>query len=263
MLSPAALVEAAAAAGLRTIAVTDHDTVDGLVEARAAALHLGLTFVDGIEVTAIEHGRDVHVLGYFFDPSSEGLKAFLAAQRADRLRRVRGMLERLAAVGAPVDAEPILRRATVDGRSVGRPHVAEALIAAGHVRSFSEAFDRYLARGCAAYVARAGASAADVVRRVADAGGICSFAHPATTKMDELLSALATAGLAAVEVRHPDHDAETEARYRALAKEHGLAMSGGSDFHARPSDDPSRGRRGLGSIDLPRADFEGLLARRP
>ena len=258
VLSPPALVAAAAAAGLATIAVTDHDTVSGLGEARHAAQRLGVTLINGIEVTAVDSGRDVHVLAYWFDPDHHELTAFLERQRADRVRRVREIAERLDAAGVPIDAEPILRGAEVGGRSVGRPHVADALLAAGHVATINEAFDRYLGRGCAAFVPRHGASPAEVVRTIAAAGGICSLAHPGSTKLDERIGPLAAAGLAAIEVAHPDHDPAAEQRYRRLAAQLGLAVSGGSDFHGE-----GRNHRSvLGGVTLPPADFQHLRGHR-
>jgi 3',5'-nucleoside bisphosphate phosphatase len=259
VLSPTALVEAAAAAGLTTIAVTDHDTVAGLEEARTAAEAHGIRLVPGIEVTAVESGRDVHVLGYLFDAGSPGLSEFLEGQRADRIRRVREMSARLEGAGVPIDTEPIIRLAGARGRSVGRPHVADALVAAGHVSSVNDAFDRYLGRGCPAFVARLGAPAGDVVRIVTAAGGICSLAHPGTTRVDELIPSLAAAGLAALEATHPDHEPATEQRYRAVAAQLGLAVSGGSDFHGGIR----HHRSALGLVTLPPHDFQDLLSRRP
>jgi predicted metal-dependent phosphoesterase TrpH len=258
-LSPAALVDRARAAGLTTIAVTDHDSIAGLAEARDAAARCGLTLVNGIELTAVEHGRDVHVLGYFFDPADRPLNDFLELQRVDRVRRVRVMTERLAAAGARIDPEPIIRQAVAQGRSVGRPHVAAALLAAGHVQTVNEAFDRYIGKDGPAFVARLGATATEVVRLVMSASGLASLAHPGTTKMDDLIPGLAAAGLAALEVRHPDHDPGAEQKYRALASRLGLAVSGGSDFHG----DARHHRTGLGAVTLATADYAALLARRP
>lgn len=258
VLSPMALVAAAAAAGLTTIALTDHDTLGGVAEARHAAERLGVTFVNGIEVTAVEAGRDVHLLAYFVDPGNQVLAAFLERQREDRVRRVREMSARLAAAGVPIDGERILDAARTGGRSVGRPHVADALVAAGHVATVNDAFDRYLGNGCTAFVPRYGTSAADVVRTVTAAGGLCSMAHPGSTRMDELIPALASAGLAALEAAHPDHDPATEQKYRALATRLGLAVTGGSDFHGEDRNH----RSALGSVALPPADFTHLLARR-
>lgn len=257
-LAPTDLVALAAASGLTTIAVTDHDTTAGLPDARAAAERAGLRLVDGIEITAVEHGRDVHVLGYFFDPANEELRTFLHDQRADRLRRIREMSVRLASLGAPIDLEPHLTSAARQaGRSIGRPLVADALVEAGHVRDRAEAFDRLLAIGRPAFVPRRGAPVADVIRIVRGAGGVTSLAHPGLTGIDDAIERFAAAGLDALEARHSDHDPLAEARYRRLAARLGLALSGGSDFHA----DPSHHAAALGIVTLPVEDFATLEAR--
>jgi len=257
-LAPADLVRLAAASGLTTIAVTDHDTTAGLAEARAAAGAAGLRLIDGIEITAVEDGRDVHVLGYFFNAEDDGLRAFLRDQRADRLRRVREMSVRLASLGAPVDLEPHLEAAARQaGRSIGRPLVADALVQAGHVRDRAEAFDRLLAVGRPAFVPRRGAPLEAVAGIVAAAGGITSLAHPGLTGIDERIARFAAAGLDALEARHSDHDPSVEARYRRMARGLGLAVSGGSDFHA----DPSHHAPALGIVTLPPEDFAALEAR--
>ena len=257
-LPPAQLVERAAAVGITTLAVTDHDTVAGLAEARAAAEPRGMTFVNGIEITAVEAERDVHVLGYFFDPEHEGLQRFLQAQREDRVRRVREMTARLAALGLPIDADPLVQLGLESGRSVGRPHVAAALVSAGYVRTRDEAFDRYLERSGPAFVPRRGAPVAEVVRVLAAAGGVASLAHPGLTQVDELIPGFARAGLAAIEARHSDHAPHTEERYRQFARTHSLAVSGGSDFHA----DGGHHQGGLGRVTLDPADFAVLRSRR-
>ena len=247
----------AARAGLTIIAITDHDTVAGLGEGRRAAEPLGLTLVDGIEITAVEDGRDVHMLGYFIDPDDPPLAAFLAAQRADRIRRVQEIGLRLAALGCAVDVTAVLDAARLQGRSVGRPQIADALIAAGYALDRDDAFDRFLGQGGSAFVPRRGATAADVVGVIARAGGIASIAHPGLTRRDDLIPSLAEAGLAAIEARHSEHDAEAERHYRALARRFGLAVSGGSDFHTE-----HEGRTPcLGSVVLPRDDFDALAAR--
>lgn len=255
---PAALVGRAADAGITTLSLTDHDTIAGLDDARAAASARGLTLINGIEITAVDSGRDVHILGYFFDPSDAPLKTFLVTQRDDRIRRVHEMAERLAQLGAPIDTAPLLAHGRDGGRSVGRPHVADALVAAGHVRSRDEAFARFLSHGGPAFIPRKGAPPEDVVSVITSAGGVASLAHPGLTAIDDLIPRLAAAGLQALEARHTDHDPATEARYRALAASLGLAVSGGSDFH----DDGGRRRCGLGSVTLSPADFALLQARR-
>lgn len=252
-LSPSELVLEARAAGLSIISITDHDTTAGYDAARAAARDAGVELVPGIEISAVADGRDVHVLGYFIDTASAGLVAFLDRQRHDRLRRVRLMGERLAALGVPIDIDPILADAA-RGRSVGRPQIATALAAAGHVRTRDEAFDRFLQFGGAAYIPREGTAPEQVVAIIHAAGGLASLAHPGVARCDHRIPSLASAGLDAIEVRHSDHDAATEARYRAEAHARGLLVSGGSDFHGATGHRISR----LGVVTLPQEDF-GLL----
>jgi len=251
-LTPATLVARAAGAGLRIIAITDHDTLDGLPEARRAATTHGVRVIDGVEITAVEDQRDVHMLGYFVDPAHSGLRDFLSTQRADRVRRVRAMASRLATLGFPIDVESLIAAAVLKpGRSIGRPQIAAALVAAGHARDYADAFDRLIGADGAAYVPRQGARPDDVIEIVRRAGGIVSMAHPGVTRLDHIIPRLAAAGMAALEVRHSDHDALAEQHYRALAAEHGLAVSGGSDYHG----DTGHRAAMLGAVVLSVEDF--------
>jgi 3',5'-nucleoside bisphosphate phosphatase len=256
--TPADLVARAAAAGVTVLSVTDHDTVAGCADASAAALDAGLTLIPGIEVTAVLDDADVHVLGYFFDTGSPVLAAFLAEQRLRRVDRVRHMIDRLASSGIRLDADVILAPGIEDStRSVGRPWIARALVAAGHVRNTNEAFDRWLSKGRPAFVPRAAAAPAEVIARLHEAGGIASMAHPGLMGLDDRIPEFAAAGLDAIEVYHTKHDDKAVARYRALADRLDLAMSGGSDFHA----DDMHGGLGPGSVALPRQAFDGLQRR--
>jgi predicted metal-dependent phosphoesterase TrpH len=253
-LPPADLVRRAVAAGITVMSVTDHDTVAGLHEARIEAAIDHVTFVGGIEITAVHEGRDVHILGYYFDPSDAALIAFLERQRVQRVDRVREISERLRGLGAPVDAEAMLRWvAERPGTSVGRPTIARALVEAGHAASFQDAFDRFLATGQPAFVPRRGSSAQDVVEVVHRAGGIASMAHPGITKQPELLASLVAGGLDGVEVYHSDHTPPVRAELTVYAARHRLLVTGGSDFHGDDGRD-----RPLGGVTLPRADFERL-----
>ena len=255
-LAPRELVARAAAAGLRTISITDHDTTAGFAEASSAAQAHGITLIPGIEITAVDAERDIHVLGYFFDPESRPLAEFLTAQRTDRLRRLREMADRLNAMGFDVRAD-LLIAASDPARSVGRPAIADALVRAGYASDRDDAFRRLIGRGSAAYVPRCGVSPADVVRMIGDAGGIASLAHPVLAGIDDQIPTLAASGLAALEARHSDHPPDVEARYRALASSLGLAVSGGSDFHGPEGPNAVA----LGRVTLDAADFHDLTAR--
>ena len=256
--SPAELVARARAAGVRVLSVTDHDTVAACDPAREACDTAGIEFVTGIEITAIREGVDVHVLGYFVDPESSDLLAFLAEQRTRRLDRARGMIARLATLGMPLDADAILQPGIDNaGISIGRPWIARALMASGHVATVGEAFERWLSRGQPAFVPRAAAAPEEVVARIHAARGLASMAHPGVVERDEWIAALAAAGLDALEAYHSDHDAATTARYVALARRLHLDVTGGSDFHA----DDAHGPAAPGAVSLPREEFERLKVR--
>jgi predicted metal-dependent phosphoesterase TrpH len=255
--TPEELVRTAAAAGLTTLAVTDHDTTAGVVAARSAAVEIDVEVVTGIEITAVLDGRDVHILGYFFDDAWPELVTFLAAQREDRRRRVDAMVERLRALGAEVDQPEIDQQAADSHKAIGRPAVARALVAAGHAKDVADAFDRFLAEGRRAFVPRHGASPADVIALLARAGGVASFAHPGKMNLDHTLPDLATAGLVGLEVFHPDHDPEAVDRYTRMAKTLNLIPTGGSDYHG-----PKSGRADcLGVVGLDDAAYAEFVTR--
>jgi predicted metal-dependent phosphoesterase TrpH len=257
VLAPSELVTQAVRAGITTLSVTDHDTITGLDEARVAASHYGVGFVTGIEITAIERGRDVHMLGYFFEPGNPLLRAFLDRQRAERRRRIVDITARLTELGYPLDVAGILDATHgSQGRSLGRPALADALVAAGHVNSRSEAFDLWLGEGKPAFVPREGPRPFEVIDMIHQAGGLVSLAHPGLLKMDDIIDGLAAQGLDAVEARHSDHDPAVEIHYRNVAARLDLAVSGGSDFHGEDGR-----QRELGEIVLPQSDFARLSAR--
>ncbi|HEX7085809.1 MAG TPA: PHP domain-containing protein [Vicinamibacterales bacterium] len=262
-LAPDALARAAWEAGVRTLAVTDHDTTAALAPARQAMAAWGIRLIEGIEITAVESERDVHVLGYFITPTAPGLARFLARARAGRIERVRAIAERLEQLGRPIDLPRLLKDALVQpGRSIGRPAVADALVRAGHAASRQQAFDEWLLPGRPAFVPRSGPSVPEVIATIREAGGIASLAHPGVTKRDDAIAAWAEAGLDALEAYHSDHAPEDTDRYLARARELGLLVTGGSDFHG---EDEARGRpverrRRLGAVTLPPADFERLEA---
>jgi 3',5'-nucleoside bisphosphate phosphatase len=256
--SPAELVARASAAGITVLSVTDHDTTAGCDAAAAACAAAGIEFVPGIEITAMRDGGDIHILGYFLDSHSRPLLEFLARQREQRIARVRSMIERLARYGIALDADAILQPGIDDpSKAAGRPWIARALVASGHVQTTDEAFDRWLARGRPAFVPREGASPAEVFAQIHAARGVASLAHPALIQRDEWLDDFAANGLGAIEAYHTDHDPEATSRYLAEAKRLNLAVSGGSDYHA----DDSHGASALGSVSLPREEYERLKLR--
>ena len=260
-LAPAQLVARVAAAGLTTISVTDHDTVAAIAEVTEAANGVNIRVVPGIEITAVDDGRDVHMLGYFFDPFSTTLAAVLERQRALRVARVEAIGERLAALGMPIDVEKVLLAAAVrPGSSVGRPQVARELVRAGYVTSVQDAFDKWLATGRPAFIPRTGPSPAAIVDTIHGAGGVASMAHPAVTRRDELIAPLVEHGMDAIEVYHSDHSPEDQQLYKAMAQRLGALVSGGSDFHGDDTTlNPSRTRRSsLGVVSLPPNAFAAL-----
>jgi 3',5'-nucleoside bisphosphate phosphatase len=256
--NPSELVGLAWDAGIRTMSVTDHDTVAAVPQSAALASTCGIDFVPGIELTAVWGQRDVHILGYFIDPASRRLGEFLEGQRADRIRRVRAMADRLASLGKPLNADALVSSSAGDeGHLIGRPMVAWALVCAGHVADIRQAFDELIGEGKPAYVPREGASPAEVIALVSEAGGIASLAHPGVLGCDDLIPELAASGLAALEAYHSDHDARTTEHYLSLARAHGLAVSGGSDYHG----DEKYRMAGLGRVTLPAEHLAALAAR--
>ncbi len=256
--SPDGLVDRCADVGLRVISVTDHDTRAGEAAARARALERGIEFVSGIEITSVHGGKDVHLLAYNLAPHVPELDALLAEQRRLRVDRAREIAERLARAGAPIDIDALIASASqASGKAVARPQIAQYLIAAGHVSSVGEAFDRFLGENCDAYVPHQGASPATVVALVSSGRGVTSLAHPGRLNRDELIPDLVDAGLTCIEAYHSTHDATAQAHYLDLARRHGLLVTGGSDYHG----DGTRHADCFGVVGLEPAAYERLKER--
>lgn len=232
--TPAELVRNAAAAGLDVVALTDHDTTRGYAEA-VAALPEGLTLVTGAELSCRVDGVSLHMLAYLFDPEEPALLAERELVRDDRVPRAQAMIAKLNALDVPVTWEQVERIA--QGGSVGRPHVASALVELGVVPTVSDAFtEEWLADGGRAFVEKHETDPFEAIRLVKGAGGVCVFAHPAAAKRgrtvpEPTIAALAAAGLDGIEVDHMDHDEATRARLRGLAAELDLLVTGSSDYH--------------------------------
>jgi predicted metal-dependent phosphoesterase TrpH len=237
---PAEVMARARAAGLDAVALTDHDTADGHAGARQA-LPAGLTLVPGMELSCRQDGRSVHLLAYLFDPSEPLLAAECARIRAGRQDRARAIVSRLAELGAPVTWEQVT--AIAGGGVVGRPHIARALLASGAAASWDEAFGpRWLGHGGRAHVTRYAPAPEEAVALVRGAGGAAVLAHPraggrALRMTDESIAALAAAGLAGIEVSHPEQTPADRAALTALAEDLGLVATGGSDDHGTQTSD--------------------------
>jgi len=255
--TPEDLVERCWSKGIRTMAVTDHDTMAGVEATQRAASARGMTCLPGIEITSVHGGKDVHMLAYFLPPDTPGLQPMLVAQRAQRVNRAKEIASRLEKLGAPVDVDAMVEAAAGSGKSLARPQIAQALVAAGHVASVAEAFDRYLGEDSPAFVPHTGVSPAEVVALVLSGGGIPSLAHPGYRPKDEIIPGLVDAGLVGIEAHHSSHDAAATAHYLDIAKRHGLLVTGGSDFHGPGT----RREEFFGVINLPQADLDALLAR--
>ncbi|AEY91530.1 MULTISPECIES: PHP domain-containing protein [Streptomyces] len=232
--TPAELVRNAAAAGLDVVALTDHDTTRGYGEA-IGALPEGLTLVTGAELSCRVDGVSMHLLAYLFDPEEPALLAERELVRDDRVPRAKGMVAKLNALGVPVTWEQVERIAA--GGSVGRPHVASALVELGVVPTVGDAFtEEWLADGGRAFVEKHETDPFEAIRLVKAAGGVSVFAHPAAAKRgrtvpESRIAEMAEAGLDGIEVDHMDHDADARDRLRGLAKELGLLVTGSSDYH--------------------------------
>jgi predicted metal-dependent phosphoesterase TrpH len=256
--TPEQLVQHARAAGITTLAVTDHDTMAAVPAVAAAAKAAGLGFVPGIEITSVSAGKDVHVLGYFLEFETPGLSELIADQRRRRVGRAQEIGERLARMGAPIDVPLLLAKAdSQSGKAIARPQIAQALIDAGHVSTVAEAFDRYLGESCGAYVPHTGASPEEVVELIIAGGGTASLAHPGYTKQDGIIPRLVEKGLAAIEAYHSSHDSEMTTRYLDMARTFGLAITGGSDYHG----EGTRRSEFFGRTHLPEGDYLRFLER--
>lgn len=257
-LTPTELIDLAYKNGVRIYALTDHDTVDGLPEAfTAAEKYPDLTLIPGIEMSTDVPGNEVHILGHFIDWHDADFLVTLKRLQASRLGRAEKMVARLSELGKPVAWERVLEFAG-EG-AVGRPHIALALVEAGHVESTNQAFDLYLSRTGPAYVDRDRLEPENVVGLITEVGGLCTLAHPrelhAAGSLDDLLRRLKDAGLTAMEVYYQDYRQDEIATFGQMAKRFDLLPLGGSDYHAlgRPEE------KEPGDIPLPDDAIEAYM----
>lgn len=233
---PAEVARLARAAGLDGIFLSDHDSTAGLAEARAEGARIGLEVFAACEVSTYWHGAPVHVLAYLIDPQHARFAEEMRWIREGRVMRAEKMVEKLRELGVPITIDRV--RAIARGESIGRPHVAQALVEAGIVPTTPDAFTKeWIGDGGRAYIRKRVLEPVDTVRLIVEAGGVAVLAHPVwieretDRKIEELIHPCLQAGLGGIEVAHPDHDETWRARYRAMADHHGLIKTGSSDYH--------------------------------
>lgn len=254
-LDPERLVHRAAERGVRVLAVTDHDTVEGLPAAQNAAEEHDVQLLAGVELSVTEKDEEVHLLAYAIDPGHNALGEHLRSFREARRQRAWEMVDRLRRHGLTVDDElatSIFRETS----AVGRPHVAAALVQAGHVESSRQAFDQYLSRDGPGFVPKPSVPAGETIAVVHEAEGIAVLAHPGHWTKGARIRRLIDCGLDGLEVIHPSHDASLRGYYERLATGYDLLMTGGSDYHGTNRDEPNR----LGHCGLSRAQWERCRA---
>jgi hypothetical protein len=244
--------------GLEAVAVTDHDTVEGLDEAVATGSSAGVEVVPGVEISADFPAGSLHILGYFFDFKSSLLLKRLAVLQDARAERNPKIVRKLQALGFAISFAEVEQEA--GSGLVGRPHFAQVLLKKGYVKNMQEAFDKYLKKGAAAYEEKFRFPIPEAISMIADAGGIPVLGHPVTlscngSQLETNIKAWKQLGLQGIEVYYSDHDAAQTGQYAALARKYGLIATGGSDFHGGVMGN------GMGSVDVPWAVWEGLCRR--
>jgi 3',5'-nucleoside bisphosphate phosphatase len=252
-LEPEALVEHAHERGVDVLALADHDSVGGAAEARGAAIHFGMTLIDAVELSAVADSRDVHILAYFVDPGSQSLARLLRRLREARRARAEVMIAALNDAGYTMSFDDVL--AIAAGGTLGRSHVARALMGAGHVDSIQQAFETLIGRDKPFYIRKHSASPQEVIATVRELNAIPVIAHPGITDVDDLIPEMVGAGLLGIEAYHADHTPEQMRHYADMAAAYHVLVTGGSDFHGPGAPNPD-----VGSVYVPVADVEALLA---
>lgn len=263
---PEQVVELAASAGCRAMALTDHDTFAGLPAARARARERGIEFVPGCEVSCAYRGGNAHVLVHFVEEGHGPLHEELARLRQDRVARNRKLVDRLAELGVPIDYEVLVAEAARED-SLGRPHVAAVMVRMGYADSIPDAFDRWLGEGRPGYVPKARVSPAEIAALAAASGGVATLAHPLSfgvepDGLEDVAAELAAAGFAGFESYYGSYAPETRSMLVAVARRHGLVPTGGSDYHGTVKPGLQVGT-GEGDLEVPDSVLEELAARRP
>ena len=239
---------------LAAIALTDHDSVEGCQDTARACAAVGIEFIAGTELTAEQNGNELHILGYCLDTLNARLLTQIATFQAVRQNRIREMVARLNRLKVPLSAEAVFTLANC--RAPGRPHVARALVAAGHCASLDEAFERFLKRNRPAWVPKFKMSGAEALDLIHQAGGVAVMAHPGLNRTDELIPGMVEAGMDGIECFHTKHSTATTEYYLELADRYHLLVTGGSDCHGM-----NKGKPLIGTVKVPYQLLETLKAR--
>ena len=239
---------------LAAIALTDHDSVEGCQDTAQACAAVGIEFIAGTELTAEQNGNELHILGYCLDTLNARLLTQIATFQAVRQNRIREMVARLNRLKVPLSAEAVFTLANC--RAPGRPHVARALVAAGHCASLDEAFERFLKRNRPAWVPKFKMSGAEALDLIHQAGGVAVMAHPGLNRTDELIPGMVEAGMDGIECFHTKHSTATTEHYLELADRYHLLVTGGSDCHGM-----NKGKPLIGTVKMPYQLLEALKVR--
>ena len=246
IVPPEGIVEVANQSGLRAIAITDHDAIEGIAPAIDTMKQFNCEVIPGVELSVTINGTDMHLLGYYVDYTDSSFTARLEFFRKIREERAEKIVQKMNDLGIPLDFENV-RKIAGEG-SVGRPHIAAALLQGQFVSSFNEAFVRFLGNRSPAYVPKFKMSLSEAIELIRSAGGIPVFAHPGTVRRDELIPGFAAQGLQGLEVIHPDHTPAVTKHYTNVARKLGLIVTGGSDFHG-----PHTNMAAIGQFKVPMA----------
>jgi predicted metal-dependent phosphoesterase TrpH len=236
--SPAELVERAGFCGIRYLSITDHDNVEGIEEAIEKANQIGIDLIPGVELSSEHKDREVHVLGYFFDYKNPELLDYLIKFRQLRLKRAEKIVEKLNMMSIPLKMADVLLKAK-ENTSIGRPHIAFALLENNYISNYYEAFVRYIGDNKPAYEKKPNISTKEAIDLIANAGGLSFIAHPGKVIRDEMLIEIIELGVDGIEIIHPSHSSEIISYFQDFVSQYFLLESGGSDFHGGRLNDDS------------------------
>lgn len=232
--SPEELVTKAGKAGIEVLSITDHDNIKGFKNAFEAGKDIGVEVIPGVEISSEISNREIHILGYFFDPDNLELERYLNFFREERIKRASRIVNKLNSLGFEITLEEVLIKA--DNSSVGRPHIAQVMLERGIVSSYYEAFNKYIGNGLPAFERKVYVSPESAFKIISDAGGLSFIAHPGNIQ-ENLLKDLIDAGMDGIEVVHPSHSKQQQKFYRGIVNSYFLLESGGSDFHGGKRED--------------------------